>query len=130
MTRAMDGVRVAVVCEDLHVLEECAAQVRVWGAVAYPRASLSQLAEVAELCAVVVVFADGYDDEAVRGHLDGIERWREGPTLVVVTDRSPPSWNPRLERERPAVVVARLEWTTRLLGLAATPTEPELPFTD
>jgi hypothetical protein len=87
--------------------------------VAYPRASLGQLAEVAELCTVVLVFADGFDDEATCTHLDGIERWREGPALVVVTDRSPPLWNPTRERQRPAVVVERSEWTTRVLSLAA-----------
>ena len=39
----------------------------MWGAVAFPRATLSQLAEVARPCSVVVVFAD----EAVA--LDGVD---------------------------------------------------------
>jgi len=84
----------------------------------------------ATIGAVTVPIVDEFDDEAMRGHLDGIERWRDGPTLVVVTDHSPPRWSPTRERDRPAVVVARSDWTIRLLGLAAAPTEPELPFTD
>ena len=126
----MDGVRIALVGGDLLALDEGLAQLREWGAVASPRAVLSELPAAAERCAVVVVFADELDDEAMCMHLDGIERWRAGPTLVVVTDRVPPPWTPTLERDRPAGGVARADWTTRLLGLAAAPTEPELPFTD
>jgi len=126
----LDGVRIALVCADFRVLEDCAVQVRQWGALVYTRTVLNQLDDVAEACAVVVVFADGFADAGLRACLDGLERWQEGPTLLVVTDRSPPVWNPSLERDRPAVVVARSEWTTRLLGLTGPPTEPELPFTD
>ena len=95
--------RVALVCDDSYVLHESGDRLREWGAVAYPRASLSHAAEVAELCTVVLVFADG-------------------PTLMVVSDRTPPVWKPTLERHRPALVVERSEWTTRLLSLAAAPT--------
>lgn len=35
VTRPMDGARIALVCGDLHVLDECVAQVREWGAEAY-----------------------------------------------------------------------------------------------
>jgi len=126
----MDGVRIALVGGDLHALDEGVTRLREWGAVASPRAVLGELAAAAERCAVVVVFADEFDEEAIGAHLDGIERWREGPTLLVVTDRSPLPWTPTRERARPAVVVGRAEWMTRLLSLGAPPTEPELPFTD
>lgn len=128
--RPLDGVRIALACADFRVLDDYAAQVREWGALVYTRTVLNQLDDVAQACAVVVVFADGFDDEGMRAHVDGLERWQEGPTLLVVTDRSPPVWSPGLERDRPAVVVAPAEWTARLLGLTGPPTEPELPFTD
>lgn len=128
--RPLDGVRIALACADFRMLGDCAAQVREWGALVLTRTVLNHLDEIAEACAVVVVFADGFEDDGLRACLDGLERWQEGPTLLVVTDRSPPPWNPKLERGRPAVVVARSEWTTRLLGLTGPPTDPELPFTD
>ena len=130
VVRPLDGMRLAIVGRDLHALDESMIRLREWGAVASPRSVLSELAAAAERCTVVVVFADEFDDDAIRAHLDGIERWREGPTLLVVTDRAPPPWTPTLERDRPAVVVARSEWATQLLSLAEPPTEPALPFTD
>ena len=74
---------------------------------ASPRTVLSELPAAAERCTVVVVFADDFEDDAIGTHLDGIERWREGPTLLVVTDHSPPSWTPTRERVRPAALVTR-----------------------
>ena len=126
----MDGVRIALVGRDVQVLDECVTRLGAWGALASPRTVLSELSAAAERCAIVVVFADELDDEAIRTHLDGIERWRAGPTLMVVSDRSPPPWSPTLQRDRPALVVGRAEWTARLLSVVAPPTDPELPVTD
>jgi len=130
VTRAFDGVRIAVVGRDARTLDDCMTQLRELGAVASPRTVLSELPAAAERCTVVVVFADEFDDDAIGTHLDGIERWREGPTLLVVSDRSPPGWTPTRERGRPAAVVARREWMLRLQELVAAPTQRELPSTD
>jgi vacuolar-type H+-ATPase subunit F/Vma7 len=116
-TRPLDGVRIALVGSNLPKLEEHAVRLRDWGAVASPRTVLSELAAAAERCTVVVVFVDEFADEAIRTRVDGIERWREGPTLVVVTDRSPQAWSLTVERVRPAVVVEGSEWATRLLEI-------------
>ena len=129
-TRPLDGVRAVIVGRELRMLNEFVTQLSEWGAVASPRTILSELPAAAERCAVVVVFADEFDDHAIGAHLDGIERWRDGPTLIVVTDRSPPVWTATLDRVRPALVVPRSEWSSRLLDLAAARTEPDLPSTD
>jgi hypothetical protein len=130
IARPLEGMRVALICSDRNEHAALVEQLAAFGAVGVPRAILGDLAAVAEMCAAVVVFADGYEASAVGPRLDGIERWRDGPTLIVVTDCTPSPWIPKLERDRPAVVVARSEWATKLLTLAAPPTEPELPFTD
>ena len=85
---------------------------------------LSELAAAAERCTVVVVFPDEFADEAIRGRVDGLERWHDGPTLVIVTD-APARWTPARERARPMSVVAPSEWLPRLVGLVAAPSGPE-----
>ena len=127
--RPLDGVRVAIICADRNAHAGLAKEIENVGGVPLPRALLGDVAGVAGTCAIVVVFIDSYEPDAIRPRLDGIERWKDGPTLVVVTDRERP-WIPSLERDRPAIVVASSEWALKVAALQAPPTEPELPVTD
>src|SRR5690348_9056170 len=107
--RPLDGIRIAVVGNDTQRLDEHIRHLDELGAVASPRPMLSELAAAAERCTVVVVFPDEFADEAIRGRVDGLERWHDGPTLVIVTD-SPARWTATRERARPVTVVAPSEW--------------------
>ena len=128
--RPLDGVRVAIICADRNAHAGLVQEIEKIGGVPLPRALLGDVAGVVGTCAIVVAFIDGYEPDAIRPRLDGIERWQDGPTLVVVTDREPPSWIPSLERDRPAIVVASSDWALKVAALQAPPTEPELPVID
>jgi hypothetical protein len=118
VTPPLDGLRIAVVGTDAKLLDEHMGWLREVGAITSPRPQLSELAAAAERCGAVVVFADEFADEVIRARLDGIDRWHDGPLLVVVSD-APSPWKPTHERARPAITVTRSEWRARLVDLVA-----------
>jgi len=102
---------------DRDVHENLASEVRARNGSPFPRAILGDLAAAAEQCNVVVVFADGYDREAIRLRIEGLDRWSDGPALLVVSDRD--EWTFAGARKRPALAVPASEWIAKLILVAA-----------
>lgn len=126
-SRPLEGLRVGLVCSDRNAHRALCEHVEKLGGTPLARAILGDVAAVAEQSAIIVVFVDGYEAEAIHPRLESLERWHDGPAVIVVTDNAERSWRPSLERDRPVIVATSSEWMLKLVAIAAPPTEPELP---
>ena len=129
------GEQVVVVCAAPALLARTCAALGERGAVPRPLPDLTDFLAANEPCGVVVFFADGFAAARMVTRLRALERWRSGPTILVVTDRAPLPWKPKLKRDRPALVMSSAQWRDEIIRGTTNdsetgPSGPELPFTD
>jgi hypothetical protein len=123
---------VLAVSVDAARVDRNAAEAQGVDALCLPLTTIATLPAASDHCDAIVVFADGFEEDALAGQLRELSAG--GPMLVVVTGH-PQRWVPRVERGSAIVHDTSWRWGlvhALLRGPKVEDAEsgPELPFTD
>ena len=133
-TKRPDEKIVGVACADVHIRARVVTQLRQAGA-SLVQSDPETLARTANQFDVVLLFADGLRAGPVIRALQSLEAMHDGPSVIVVSDKSRPLWETATDRFLHVTLTA---WTANGIDWirstrSAPPCEysgPELPFTD